>query len=246
MHLRNTIIALLLLLLVGGYSLIVLLGSRPVPPPTLLNLDSKHISGIDLRYADSALELVSHPNHTVALVKPSVTLTVTSDNKGVMPALLVGHISPVSNSVYVKLANQPAVLMTTGDFTTAITKKVNDLRTHELISFNMDDAEQIVLHSGTNKPIEIDKQGGQWRIVAPGHYAAAAHTVAQILTALVDAHIADFVTDAPKDLAQYGLQNPQIEVSVSGKDKVNHSLLFGLEQPRAAKKAVYVKRAGDN
>jgi hypothetical protein len=287
MRLRNTIIALVLLLVVGGYSLIILLGSRPVPPPTLLNLDSKHISGIDLRYADNELKLVRNPNHTWTIVKPiktdgdqsavdgltetianaqlsrtieekpdslkpfgldkpSVTLTVTSDNKGVMPALLIGHISPVSNSVYVKLANQPAVLITTGDFATAITKKVNDLRTHELISFNMDDAEQIVLRSGSNKPIEIDKQGGQWRIVAPGHYAADADTVAQVLTALVDAHIADFVTDAPKDLAQYGLKNPQIEVSVSGKDKVNHILLFGMEQPQAAKKAVYVKRAGDD
>src|SRR5580704_15856018 len=213
MHLRNTIIALVLLLLVGGYSLIVLLGSRPVPPPTLLNLDSKHISGIDLRYADSELKLVRNPNHTWTIVKPikadsdqgavdgltetianaqltrtieekpdslkpfgldkpAVTLTVTTDDKGVLPALLVGRISPVSNAVYVKLANQPAVLMTTGDFVGAITKTVNDLRSHELMTFNMDDANQIVLHSGVNQPIEIDRQGGQWRIVTPGHYAA--------------------------------------------------------------------------
>ena len=63
MHLRNTIIVLILLAVLGGYSLIILLGSRPVPPATLLNLDSKHISGIDLRYPDSELELVRNPNH---------------------------------------------------------------------------------------------------------------------------------------------------------------------------------------
>ena len=62
MRLRNTIIVLILLLLVGGYSLIILLGSRPVPPPTLLNLEAKHISGIDLRYPNSELELVRNPN----------------------------------------------------------------------------------------------------------------------------------------------------------------------------------------
>jgi hypothetical protein len=288
MRLRNTIIVLILLAVVGGYSLINLLGSRPVPTPTLLNLDSKHISGIDLRYPGRELELVRNPNHTWSILKPlktdsdqgsvdglteaiaraqltktieekpdslkpfgldkpTVTLTVTTDDKGVLPALLVGRTSPVSNNVYVKLANQPAVLMTTGDFAGAVTKNINDLRSHELMTFNMDDANQIVLRSGANPPIEIDRQGGQWRIVAPGHYIADADTVAQILTQLVDARIADFVTDAPTDLGQYGLKNPQIEVSVySGKDKTQHALLFGLEQPRAAKKAVYVKRGGED
>jgi Domain of unknown function (DUF4340) len=285
---RNTIIVLILLVVIGGYSLIVLLGSRPVPPATLLNLDYKHISGIDLRYPDRELELVRNPNHTWSILKPiktdgdqsavdgltesianaqltrtieekpdslkpfgldkpAVTLTVTTDNKGVLPALLVGRISPVSNSVYVKLADKPAVLMTTGDFVGAVTKKVNDLRSHELMTFNMDDADQIVLRSGVNKPIEIDRQGGQWRIVAPAHYTADSDTVAQILTALVDARIADFVTDTPTDLGQYGLKSPQIEVSVfTGKDKTQHALLFGLEQPQASKKAVYVKRGGDD
>lgn len=288
MRLRNTIIVLVLLVVVGGYSLIILLGSRPVPPATLLKLDSKHISGIDLRYPASEIKLVRNPNHTWSIVKPiktdgdqssvdgltetianaqltktieqkpdslkpfgldkpAVTLTVTADNKGVLPALLVGHTSPVGTGVYVKLANQPAVLMTTSDFATAITKNVNELRSHELMNFNMDDAQQIVLRSGANKPIEIDKQGGQWRIVEPQHYLADSDTVAEMLTALVDARIADFVTDTPKDLGQYGLKSPQIEVSVfSGKDKVRHALLIGLEQPEAAKKAVYVKRAGDD
>ena len=276
MRLRNTIIVLILLAVVGGYSLIILLGSHPVPPPTLLNLDHKNISGIDLRYPDREIEVVRNPNHTwnilkpikadsdqgavdglaetianaqltrtieekpdslkpFGLDKPAVTLTVTTDNKGVLPALLVGRISPVSNAVYVKLANSPAVLMTTGDFVNAITKNVNDLRSHELTTFNMDDADQIVLRSGVNKPIEIDRQGGQWRIVAPGHYAADSDTVAQILTTLVDARIADFVTDAPTDLGQYGLKNPQIEVSVySAKNKARYALLFGLEQPQAS------------
>ena len=288
MRLRNTIVVLVLLAVLGGYSLIILLGSRPVPTPTLLNLDSKHISGIDLRYPDSELELVRNPNHTWSILKPiktdgdqgsvdgltetianaqltrtieekpdslrpfgldkpAVTLTVTTDNKGVVPALLVGHISPVSSGVYVKLADRPAVLMTTSDFVTAVSKKVNDLRSHELMTFNMDDAQQIVLRSGANKPIEIDRQGGLWRIVAPGHYTADSDTVAQILTALVDARINDFVSDAPTDLGQYGLKNPQIVVTVfSGKDKTEHALLIGLAEPRASKKAVYAKRGGED
>jgi Domain of unknown function (DUF4340) len=287
MRLRNTIIVLILLLVLGGYSLIILLGSRPVPPPTLLNVARKHISGIDLLYPDRELELVRNSNHTWRILKPIATdgdqsavdgltetianakltktieekpdslkpfgldkprikLIVTTDNKGVLPTLLVGDVSPVSSGVYVKLANRPAVLMTTSDFSAALSKKVNELRSRELMTFSMDDAQQIVLRSGANKPIEIDKQGGQWRIVAPGHYLADSDTVAQILTALVDAQIKEFVTDAPTDLGKYGLKDPQIVVTVfGGKDKTEHALLFGLEQPQASQKAVYVKRGGE-
>ncbi|MGH7915218.1 MAG: DUF4340 domain-containing protein, partial [Candidatus Binataceae bacterium] len=44
----------------------------------------------------------------------------------------------------------------------------------------------------------------------------------------------------------YGLKKPRIEVTIfTGKDKTEHSLLFGLEQPQVAKKAVYVKRSGE-
>jgi Domain of unknown function (DUF4340) len=287
MRLRNTIIVLALLLVLGGYSLIILLGSRPVPPATLLNVGHKHISGIDLRFTDHELELVRNANHTWRIIKPitangdqtsvdgltetianakltrtieekpdslkpfgldkpRIKLIVTTDDKGVLPTLLVGDASPVSSGVYVKFSDRPAVLMTTSDFSTALSRNVNELRSRELMTFNMDDARQIVLHSGANTPIEIDKQGGQWRIVAPGHYVADSDTVAQVLTALVDAQIKDFVTDAPKDLGQYGLKNPQIEVTVfSGKDKTEHSLMFGLEQPQASLKAVYVKRGGE-
>jgi hypothetical protein len=284
MRLRNTIIVLVLLAAFGGYSLVILLGSRPVPTPTLFKIDHKDISGIDLRYPDSELQLRRNPNHTWTILKPfktegdqtavdgltetianaqlmrtieekpdslkpfglnkpAVTVTVTTDNKGELPPLLVGRVTPVSSGVYVKLADKPAVLMTSSDFLTSVSKKLNDVRSHELMTFNMDDAKQIVLRSGASKPIEIDKQAGQWRIVAPGRYTADPDTVAQVLTAMVDARIEDFVTDEPKDLGQYGLKDPQIAVTVySGGDKKEHSLLFGLKQPQATKKAVYVKR----
>jgi hypothetical protein len=283
---RNTIIALVLLLVIGGYALTILIGSRPVPTPTLFNVDHKDISGIDLRFPDRELELTRNPNHTWSILKPikadgdqsavdgltetianaqlartiedkpdslrpfgldkpAVTLTVTADKKGALPALLVGKVTPVASGVYVKFADKPAVLMTSSDFLNAISKTPNDLRSHELMTFNMDDATQLVLRSGVNPPIEIDRQGGQWRIVAPGHYTADPDTVAQMLTALVDSQVKDFVSDAPADLASYGLKTPQISVTVySGKSKVQQSLLFGMEVPQASKKAVYVKLAG--
>lgn len=287
MRLRNTIIVLILLVVIGGYALVVLLGSRPVPTATLYKLTARDISHIDLRYPDRELELARNPDHTWRIVKPikadadqsaidsltqaiaqaqltktidekptslapfgldkpALVLTVTSDKGGALPALDVGKMSPVGGGAYVKLANSPAVLMTTNDFPGAVTKQLNDLRSRELMTFNMDDANKLTIQSAAGGQIEVDKQGGKWQIVQPAHYLADSDAVAQLLTALANAHIADFVTDTPEDLAKYGLAKPQLKVNVfTGKDDARHSLLFGLEEPEASKHAIYVKRGSD-
>jgi hypothetical protein len=286
MRLRNTIVVLILAAIIGGYALVVLLASRPVPAPTLYKkLAAKNISRIDLRYSNSPeIELVRNPDHTWRIVKPikadadqgqidsltdslahaplkttivkkpaslapfglnkpSVVVTITSDKAGALPALDVGKMSPVGGGVYVKLANSPAVLMTSESFPSAVTKHVNDLRSHLLMTFNMGDANKVTIQSPSGGEIEVDKKDSKWRIVKPSEYLADSDTVAQLLTALVNARVKDFVSNAPKDLSKYGLDKPQLEVTVfTGKDDTRHSLLFGLTEPNAYQHAIYVKR----
>jgi Domain of unknown function (DUF4340) len=285
MRLRNTIIVLVLLVIVGGYALIVLTGSRPVPPATLLKVKARDINHIDLRYPDRDVELVRNPDHTWRIVKPikadadqsaldsltrtlaqaqltktieakpaslapfgldkpAVVVTITADKGGPLPVLDVGKMSPIGNGAYVKLAGAPAVLMTTSDFPAAVSKPVNDLRSHELMTFNMDQANKIAIQSGPGGRIEVDKQGGKWQIVQPAHYLADSDAVSQFLTTLANARVADFVSDAPKDLGKYGLEKPKLELSIfTGKDDARHALLLGLEEPQGSK--VYAKRASD-
>lgn len=286
MRLRNTIVVLILAAIVGGYALVVLLASRPVPAPTLYKkLSAKDISHIDLRYAAKPeIELIRNPDHTWRIVKPikadadqgkidgltgtlanaplkktiakkpaslaafglekpSVVVTITSDKAGALPALEVGKLSPVGGGAYVKLANSPAVLMTSEGFPSDVTKQVNALRSHLLMTFNMGNANKVILKSPSGGEIEVDKKGGKWRIVKPSPYLADSDAVAQLLTALANARVKDFVSNAPKDLSKYGLDKPRLEVTVfTGKKENPHSLLFGLEEPNAHKHAIYVKR----
>jgi len=57
MSLRNTIIVLVLLIVIGGYALTIGLWSKPVPPPTLVKFDSKDVTAIDLKYPGSEVAL---------------------------------------------------------------------------------------------------------------------------------------------------------------------------------------------
>jgi hypothetical protein len=287
MQLRNTIIVLVLVAVVGGYALVILLGSQPEATPSLFKVSAKDITQIDLRYPNGELELARNPNHTWSIIKPlkvdadqgavdnltqaiagarlsktiddkppslepfgldkpSAVVAISTDKNGALPALDVGRMSPTASGAYVKFADKPAVLMTASDFPGAVTRQINDLRTHELMSFDLDEANKILIEKSSGAPIEIDKQGSKWQIVKPARYLADSDAVAQLLTDLVNSRIDTFVSDSPSDLGKYGLGAPQLSVTIfTGKDDARHSLLFGLEQPAAEKHDIYVKRGAD-
>jgi Domain of unknown function (DUF4340) len=288
MRLRNTIIVLVLLVVVGGYALVILLGSRPEPTPSLFKVSARDITHIDLRYPKNEVELARNPNHTWTILKPlkvdadqgavdsltqaiasaqlnktieekpaglapfglanpDLVVTIATDKGGALASLDVGKLSPTATGTYVKFANAPTVLMTGTDFTGSVSKQLNDLRSHELMTFDMDGANKILIEKSSSEPIEIDKRGSKWQIVKPANYLADSDAVAQLLTALVNSRIDDFVTDSPQDLGKYGLKAPQLSVSVlTGRDEARHSLEFGMEQPAAEKRRIYVKRGSAN
>jgi len=89
--------------------------------------------------------------------------------------------------------------------------------------------------------IELDREGDKWKIVKPAQYAADPTQVRQVLTTLADAKVADFVSDAPADVTQYGLVKPHLTISVYN-GKTIESLLFGFKQKESGKDGVYVRR----
>ncbi|MBF6569037.1 MAG: DUF4340 domain-containing protein [Candidatus Binataceae bacterium] len=70
MSFRNTAIVLVLLIIVGGYALIVGVGSKPVPPPTLVSFDPKDVTAIDLKYPDREILLARQKGGDWQIVKP--------------------------------------------------------------------------------------------------------------------------------------------------------------------------------
>jgi hypothetical protein len=70
MRLRNTIIALVLLAIVGGYALIVGRFSQPEAPQRLIDVKQDDIAKIELRYADRDIVLERDKGKPWRLVKP--------------------------------------------------------------------------------------------------------------------------------------------------------------------------------
>jgi hypothetical protein len=179
------------------------------------------------------------------LDKPRVVLTVTVRGKNKLPGIEVGKTTPVGASVYMKTTDKPAVMLTASAFQAAMIKNADELRSHVLMAFNVGDVRSFTIGHLDGSEVEVDRKSGKWEIAKPASYPADQVAVQQLLDSLINAKIADFVTDKPADLSKYGLGTPHLAVRVLlDKNNRSDSLLFGFKDPDASKNAVYV-RTGD-
>lgn len=280
---RNTVIALVVLLVVGGLAYYV--AHQPSEKTVkLYQVKPEDISKIELRYPGREIELergtggrwtITKPVKVEAakttadnlaraiaecevkktveekpadlapfgLAKPAVVVTVTTKAKGTLPGIEVGKTTPVGFSAYIKTTDKPAVLLTSSAFPPGMTKTLSDLRDRELMAFKVDDIRKIDLEREGLPTVELDKHGDQWSIVKPARYLADLTQVRQLLSALANARVADFISDYPPSVTQYGLERPRLTVAVStGKAEQSQSLLFGGKQTEAGKDGIYVRR----
>jgi hypothetical protein len=174
------------------------------------------------------------------LDKPAATVFISTKDKS-FPGVEVGKTAPIGYSVYIKTTDKPDVMLTSGAFGPGIKRTVSDLRDHTLMSFNADAVNKVVLRQGDSLPVELQKEQGKWEIVKPAKYKADSDRVRTMLSSLASARIDDFTSDAPANLAEYGLSKPELEVSVfTGPGQAGQSLLFGKKE--SSKEDYYVRR----
>jgi len=284
MRFRNTLVALIVLLLVGGYAFVNFYFSKPEEAKTALNIKGDNIARIDLKYPDRELVLERKPgepwniikpigtraDQTAAtnlaraiaecqvtktveekadslapfgLDKPQVTVTVTDTKGKTLPGLQVGKNTPVGFSSYLKYTDKPTIMLTNSAFPSGMNKTVDQMRDRELMSFKVDDVQKLVIAHDDGSELVVERDGDKWKIVKPASYEADPTQVRQILTTLGDAKVADFITDAPTNAAQYGLEKPHLSATVYLRGGgAQESILFGFKQKESGKDGIYVRR----
>ena len=288
MRIRNTIIALILAAIVGGYALSVSYFSKPEEAQKLLNIKPDDIAGITLEYpqrsTDKLIEIerkkdgdwrlekpigvdadqttVNNLAHAIAdceitktvegkpedlapfgLKPPAAIVTVKTFTGKSLAAIEVGKTTPVGFNAYVRTTAKPAVMLTSSAFPSGMQKTLDQLRDRDLMKFKVDDVTRFTLAKDNGELIEIERDGEKWRMVKPQAALADSGQVRELLGTLVNAKVADFISDAPANVSQYGLEKPHLTVSVyTGKGGAQESLLVGFRQSEQGKDGVYVRR----
>jgi hypothetical protein len=156
--------------------------------------------------------------------------------------LLLGGKNPTGVWVYAREGAKPSVF-TVGEIALRdATRETADLRDRAVLAFDRKSVSQIELEFEGDRMSVVAQQSGTWRLVKPGPYPADAELIAEFLDKLNAARVKEFVADAPKSLAPWGLDRPARVTLWIGRDKqrVAKTVLFGRRD--AAKKGVYVMR----
>jgi Domain of unknown function (DUF4340) len=92
--------------------------------------------------------------------------------------------------------------------------------------------EDLTVKASNGEVTTLRKIGGAWQTTAPASGKADASEVSGITTNLATVEVASVVDEAPKDLAQYGLASPRIEIGFKAQgDKAGHRLKLGGKTP---------------
>lgn len=157
-----------------------------------------------------------------------------------LPLIRVGKTSPVGNSTYVQRADEAKVQLTGAAFHAGMDKQVKDLRDKQIVTYVDDDVTGIALQ-GPGRDVRLGKVDGKWRFEQPGDYAVDETTVRAFLSTLRTLRATDFATDTAGDLAPYGLDNPQLTITISVANEAERKqILIGGEND---KKENYIKTA---
>jgi hypothetical protein len=160
------------------------------------------------------------------LKEPKLTLTLGLKDKG-NTSILVGDESPLGSSIYIKLDNKPSILLSSVS-RKDLNKSLFDLRDKTILDFSTGSITKIkVERDETN--IQFEKNETGWTVQSGElNSKAEKFEVDNLISSINLGKIQSFEDENPKDLSNFGLDNPLIRITFNEKeDSKSHVLLIG-------------------
>ena len=142
-----------------------------------------------------------------------------------------------SGDYYVKLDLDNSAYSISEFVLRQIPESVNDIRVRRIVKLDAEEVRGVEINRGDNK-ISILKEGNKWKLGGDNSKKVDESKVGELIADIGSLEVEEFVDDNPKDLTSYGLDKPEIVLTVLEADK-KKTLLFGKKE----NKKVYAKLA---
>jgi len=149
---------------------------------------------------------------------------------GVSRTLLLGDTVPTGSYVYIKQKSTSDIHLVSASIVGNLTREPLHFRDSQVMEFRRDDAKRIELKRKDGTIVCI-KQERDWRIVEPVRAKAKNDEVIDILGKLDSLKTEKFVAEKAERLSEYGLDQPEVEATVTLKDDSTAVLLVGKKLP---------------
>ncbi|HEU4753563.1 MAG TPA: DUF4340 domain-containing protein, partial [Armatimonadota bacterium] len=179
------------------------------------------------------------------LDKPEIQL-ILSGRGGQTRALQIGKPFGELKSVYYarEAGSDRMFLVNASQVDDLRNKKVDDLRDKRLVEAPEDKDAQKLTIQRPDGTVEVQRRGeDRWDMVQPFTAAADKLEVESLLSQLRTAEAQKFVENAAADLAKYGLDRPELVLTVTDRKGQPHAVRFG---KRDKDGNAYAARAGEN
>ncbi|MGA2604970.1 MAG: DUF4340 domain-containing protein [Verrucomicrobiia bacterium] len=151
------------------------------------------------------------------LQSPRVRLTLQDKKQPLV--LLVGNETPTKDAVYVQAQGNEDVIVAPKSIYDRLNRTLDDLRDRTVVDFLPASATRIEIKSA-DRMIELAKSSAttnavpRWTLTHPLAARADQRKVSELLADLNELRVADFVSEDPRDVHTYQLDEPEREVTV--------------------------------
>ncbi len=178
------------------------------------------------------------------LDKPAAEVTLTLKD-GKTLGLALGNKSPTGVWVYAREAGKPAVVALSDGALREATKPATEFRDRTVLAFERGQVSGFDVTS-EGETLAVTHAGEAWRITRPVTLPADTEAVGEMFEKLTAAKVKEFVAEAPRSPATYGLDRPLRLTIHTGKDKERASRTLLVGRTDTAKKGVYAMREGES
>jgi hypothetical protein len=152
------------------------------------------------------------------LAKPAYTVTLR-DKAGKTHTLAVGSRSAIGDTLYVKLDTEDKAQVVPGSLVEQLAKPAMSYRQPKLVETTQDQVEGITVARTGEPAIKVDRASfTEWKMTEPMAMSVEPSEVTGLITAVTGMSATEFVAeDAAAKAAQYGLDKPQLIVTLRPK-----------------------------
>jgi hypothetical protein len=217
--------------------------------PAAVGADREQISALlDKLRAAKIKEFVTEPPPAsktpdpYGLDRPLIlTLWVGEEKDRAARTLRLGKPVPEKKAVYAQREGDPTVFTVDEELVKAVPTSASALRDKTLFAYDRSKLERVEVESPKGK-VALAMEGGAWKITAPAAVKVDEAAMSDLLYKARDLRAREFVADDHTQLARYGLDQPQVRLSVWEKGaKEPKSLLVA---PAKEKDLAYATVAG--
>lgn len=165
--------------------------------------------------------------------EPRGTLSLWTEGAKEPVVLQIGQpLEKDKEKIYVKLSTRESALVVPKTLESLLDTKPNDVRDRNLVRVESDIVDRINIEGAGKEKIVVARKGESWvRRVDGKDQPINVAAATRLLSELRSQQVVNFVADVATELPQYGLDNPQVKVTLSSYASENTAETKAGEKP---------------